>query len=178
MFVTVKIRLRGTPHSLKLRSLFNFTVADLPGIIEGAAARNAGLGACFLSFIERCRALVYLIDVSTVLNGGGEESKNVSSSDATSKFAQQLGTLHRELQLFNPHLVDSSRLSLVVGTKIDLVVPPSGGSESLGKISQCLTEAARRVGLESPRILLISALRGDCIDELVKLFSNELIRRE
>ncbi|VDL57833.1 unnamed protein product [Hymenolepis diminuta] len=154
------------------------SIADLPGIIEGAATHNAGLGACFLSFIERCRALVYLIDVSTVLNGGGGESKNVSSSNATFKFAQQLGTLHRELQLFNPQLVDSSRLSLVVGTKIDLVVPPSGGSESLDKISQCLTEAARRVGLESPRILLISALRGDRIDELVKLFSNELVRCE
>nr|CDS26785.1 GTP binding protein 5 [Hymenolepis microstoma] len=153
------------------------TIADLPGIIEGAATHNAGLGACFLSFIERCRAIVYLIDVSTVLNIGGDKSQSVSSSDATSEFAQQLGTLHRELQLFNPHLVDPSRLSLVIGTKIDLVVPPSGGSESLGKISQCLIEAAQRVGLKSSQILLISSLRGDCINELVEVLSNKLIKR-
>ncbi|VDO09625.1 unnamed protein product [Rodentolepis nana] len=169
---TLEIPPQNGKETLKL------TIADLPGIIEGAATHNAGLGACFLSFIERCRAIVYLIDASTVLNAEGSEAHFVSSSDATSKFSQQLGTLLRELQLFNPHLLDSSRLSLVIGTKIDLVVPPSGGSDSLSKISQCLIEAARRVRLMSPQILLISSLRGDGVDELVEVLSNKLSKRE
>jgi GTP-binding protein len=74
-------------------------VADLPGLIEGAH-RNLGLGFSFLRHIERCRCLLYVIDLSR------------------DEPAIQLETLHRELELYHSGL--SQRPSVIVGNKIDL----------------------------------------------------------
>lgn len=45
-----------------------FTVADVPGLIEGAA-EGRGLGHDFLRHIERCAALVHVIDMATMEPG-------------------------------------------------------------------------------------------------------------
>nr|CDS18816.1 GTP binding protein 5 [Echinococcus granulosus] len=155
---------KGGNDSVKL------LIADLPGLIEGAAERNAGLGAQFLSLIEGCRVLVYLVDVGTFLTNG---SRAFSLAEITAHFACQLEVLYHELKLFNPRLVnDTGRTSLVIGTKIDLVVPPSSGQETLHKLSTCLSDAATQAGLLSPKVLLISARRGDNVEQLVEILGN------
>jgi GTP-binding protein len=81
-----------------------FVIADLPGLIAGAA-EGAGLGIQFLRHIERCRVLLHLVDLA-----GPEGSA-----------AADLGVVERELAAFNPELMERPRL--VVGSKLDSALP-------------------------------------------------------
>jgi GTP-binding protein len=78
------------------------TVADIPGLIEGAH-RNVGLGHDFLRHIVRCKLLILVIDVA--------------GSEGRSPLAD-LGSLRRELDLYDPKL--SERPSMIVANKMDL----------------------------------------------------------
>ncbi|MGE4429301.1 MAG: GTPase ObgE [Sphingobium sp.] len=57
-FTTLRPQLGVVSHRLR-----EFVLADIPGLIEGAA-EGAGIGDRFLGHIERCRVLIHLIDAS------------------------------------------------------------------------------------------------------------------
>jgi GTP-binding protein len=76
-----------------------FIVADIPGLIEGAH-EGRGLGDRFLRHVSRCRALVLVVDLSSV------------------DPAADLAVLRAELAAYDSAL--AARPSVVVGTKIDL----------------------------------------------------------
>jgi GTP-binding protein len=76
-----------------------FVIADLPGLIAGAA-EGAGLGHRFLRHVERCRLLLHLVDLA-------------APGDA----AEELTTVEDELAAFDRSLL--ARPRFVVGSKAD-----------------------------------------------------------
>ncbi|MDX1632908.1 MAG: GTPase ObgE [Thermoanaerobaculia bacterium] len=119
-----------------------FVIADLPGLIAGAA-EGAGLGHRFLRHVERCRILLHLVDLA----------------DPEADMEEQVETIERELEAFEPELLERSRL--LAGSKSDAAVP--------GAVSR-LEEVARGRGLP---FATFSSATGEGIDEMV----GELTRR-
>jgi GTP-binding protein len=78
------------------------TIADIPGLIEGAH-RGLGLGHEFLRHITRCRALLFVLDIA------GSEGRNP---------VEDLQQLRREIDLYDPLL--SKRPWFVIANKMDL----------------------------------------------------------
>ena len=93
----------------------SFVMADIPGIIEGAA-EGLGLGHDFLRHIDRCRLLVHVVDVS-----GSEDRDPVEDFDA----------ICAELENYSVDL--SNRPMIVAANKCDLLMPESDNLERLRK---------------------------------------------
>ena len=85
---------------VEYRDFQSFVMADIPGIIEGAA-EGKGLGHYFLRHIERNATLLFLIPA---------DSKDIS---------QEYNILLDELRRYNPELLDKARL--VVISKCDML---------------------------------------------------------
>ncbi|MGB0893646.1 MAG: Obg family GTPase CgtA [Parashewanella sp.] len=82
----------------------SFVIADIPGLIEGAAD-GAGLGIRFLKHLERCRVLLHIIDIAPI-----DESDPVEA--ATSILA--------ELEKYSPKLASKPRWLVI--NKTDLLL--------------------------------------------------------
>ena len=84
----------------------SFTIADLPGLIEGAHL-GAGLGIQFLKHIERTSVIVHLVDVS---DGSGRPNPN-----------DDFKVITEELTSFDPAL--AAKPTLLVAAKVDVANP-------------------------------------------------------
>jgi GTP-binding protein len=115
----------------------SFTVADLPGLIEGAHL-GAGLGTRFLRHIERTSVIVHLVDVS---DASGRPDP-----------VEDFNVITGELKSFDAGLL--KKPLLVVGAKIDAVNPE--------KLRRLATMAKRR---KLP-FYAISAVTGEGVEEL------------
>jgi GTP-binding protein len=97
----------------------SFVIADIPGLIEGAAD-GAGLGALFLRHIQRTRLLLHLVEVEP-LDGG----------DAV----DQVRAIEHELAKFDAGLMDKPRWLLL--NKADLL-PAEDARAEAGRIVAAL----------------------------------------
>lgn len=86
----------------------SFVIADIPGLIEGAAD-GAGLGAQFLRHLQRTRLLLHLVDIAP-MEGGVE---GVSP-------AEQVRAIEHELRKHDPELLAKPRW--LVLNKADLLL--------------------------------------------------------
>jgi GTP-binding protein len=127
---------------------FDFVVADIPGLVEGAA-EGKGLGIQFLKHLERTKFLIHLIDIST--------------SEAPEELLARMDILNEELMSFSPEL--SEREQLLVFNKVDAVSDRS-------YIISCREAAESR----SLNPLFISAVSGDGVDGLLEQAAKMLLK--
>ena len=123
----------------------SFVMADIPGIIEGAAD-GAGLGHDFLRHIERCRLLIHVVDVS------GSEGRDP---------IEDFTAINEELRQYSPALAE--RPQIVAANKSDIAQDEE------------LTEAFRAhiASLGLP-LYEISAATGQGVRELTLAAAAEL----
>ncbi|RMG53787.1 MAG: Obg family GTPase CgtA [Gammaproteobacteria bacterium] len=115
----------------------SFVVADIPGVIEGAA-EGAGLGIQFLKHLSRTRLLLHLVDIAPA-----------DGSDP----AEAVRTIERELAEYSPEL--AARPRWLVCNKIDLLPEEERESRCRALVEELgwqgpwyAISAAQRIGLE------------------------------
>ena len=111
----------------------SFVMADIPGIIEGAA-EGKGLGIRFLRHIERNSMLLFMVPA---------DSKDI---------AEEYGILLGELQKYNPELLDKKRILAI--TKSDLL-----DDELIGEMKEELPEELETVFISSIANLGLDSLK-------------------
>lgn len=121
----------------------SFTVADIPGLIEGAA-EGAGLGIDFLRHIERTRILVHVIDMSGT-EGRDPFEDYLKINDELKKYSKELAKVKQ----------------IIAANKCDSF----GFKENLKAFKE-------KIGRK--KIIPISALTGEGLDELKKVILKEL----
>ena len=122
----------------------SFVMADIPGLIEGAAD-GVGLGHQFLRHVERCRLLVHIVDVS------GSEGRDPK---------EDFRIINEELQKFNEEL--SERPMIVAGNKCDMAT-----DEQIDDFRQFVEEQGYQF------FPIMAAIRYD-VDPLLKKIIEEL----
>jgi GTP-binding protein len=124
---------------------FNFVVADLPGIIEGAHA-GKGLGDRFLRHAERTRILVHLLDIS------GSDGRDP---------VEDYRIITRELEAYGEIL--SFKYKLIVANKMDLPAAKENFERFQKEIQETVLpiSALERQGLDE----LIRAIKGALCSE-------------
>jgi len=126
---------------VRLASDSAFVLADVPGLIEGAAD-GAGLGTRFLRHLSRTRLLLHLVDVSGAEYGGDPVA--------------EARTVARELERYDPHLATRERW--LVLNKTDILSAEQ-------RESRC-REVIEALAWSGPAYF-VSALSGEGCRELV-----------
>jgi len=121
-----------------------FVMADIPGLIAGAAD-GAGLGHRFLGHVERCAALLHLIDAT--------------QDDVLEAYR----TIRAELAAYDDGL--AAKTELIALTKTDALVPAQVEQLSAALAAEVNT-AADIKAQTPPKIMAISAVSGDGLQML------------
>jgi GTPase len=116
-------------------------VADIPGLIEGAA-EGAGLGHRFLRHVERTRVLLHILDASAL---AGPDRDPITDFEV----------LNRELALYAPEL--AKRPQVVALNKLDVT-----------EVRDQADELSRAFAERGVRLFSLSAVTGDGVREVLE----------
>lgn len=133
---------------VRVGPLRSFVMADIPGLIEGAA-EGAGLGIQFLRHLSRTRLLLHLVDVSPHSDSGDP--------------VQDTRVILKELKRYSPELANRERW--LVLNKLDLV-PEAERKPLVAKIRRSLR-------WRGPQFT-ISALSGEGTEALMQAVMERL----
>ncbi|MEO3677563.1 Obg family GTPase CgtA [Rheinheimera sp. FR7-31] len=97
---------------VRVQSHRSFVIADIPGLIEGAA-EGAGLGIQFLKHLERCRLLLHVVDVLPA-DGSDPAENAVTIVNELAKYSAKLAAKPRWL-VFN-------KLDLVMEDELEEII--------------------------------------------------------
>lgn len=122
----------------------DFVMADLPGLIEGAA-KGIGLGFQFLRHVERTRVILHVIDMS-----------GVEGRDPYDDFEK----INRELLAYDPDIL--KRPQIVVASKMDM----PDAADNLATFKQNL--AQDQLLAQKPEVFAISTLTHDGLTPLLQ----------
>ena len=131
---------------VKAEGINSFVMADIPGIIEGAA-EGVGLGLDFLRHIERTRLLIHVVDIS-----------GVEGRDAFEDFV----TINEELKKYSVKLWD--RPQIVVANKADMLYDESVFEDFKKKVNE----------LGFDKVFKMSAATREGIDDVIAYVSQIL----
>ena len=123
----------------------SFVMADIPGLIEGAA-QGAGLGHEFLRHIERTRLLIHLVD------GISLEGRDP---------VEDIRSINKELEEYDPALLELPQI--IAANKMD--ADPSQAEEVKTRLMENFPDTP---------VFLISAVSGQGVPELLNQAWNML----
>jgi GTPase len=133
----------------------SFVIADIPGLIEGAA-EGAGLGIQFLRHLTRTRLLLHLVDVAPI-----------DGSDVV----EQVHAIEHELEKFNPELLERPRW--LVLNKADVL--PEDERQAIAE------DIVKRLGWTQPWFLVSAIARENTLSvcqQVQRFFESQRQTRE
>ncbi|WP_081842994.1 GTPase ObgE [Butyrivibrio sp. WCE2006] len=133
---------------VSLNDARGFVVADIPGLIEGAAD-GAGLGHEFLRHIERTRMMIHVVDAA------GTEGRDPF---------EDIEVINIELEKYNADI--TKKTQVIAANKIDML-PDGENSEIIKKLKE-------KFEPQGVKVFATSTLTGKGIDELLYYISREL----
>jgi GTP-binding protein len=131
----------------------SFVVADIPGLIPGAA-EGRGLGLRFLRHVERTRVLIHLVDLDPSTGRDPVEDWRL---------------IQHELERYSPAL--AARPQVIAANKVDLGAP---GDEDTGDVGRRLGQLRVLAAAEGLPLVAISAHTGLGLAELLAVVARLL----
>ncbi|WP_456414517.1 Obg family GTPase CgtA [Thiolapillus sp.] len=126
----------------------SFVIADIPGVIEGAA-EGAGLGLQFLKHLSRTRLVLHLVDIAPM--------------DESQRPADEVGQLIAEVEKYGGDLADRERW--LVLTKKDLLLDE--------EFDQRKERLLKELNWRGP-VFGVSSITGEGVDELARALMEHL----
>ncbi len=137
---------------VRVGRLQSFVMADIPGLIEGAAD-GAGLGMRFLKHLQRTRILLHLVDIAPI--------------DASADPVESVRAIERELAKFSDDLARRPRWLVI--NKLDLL-----DSDAFDKEKRRLID---ELGWEGT-VFAVSAATGQGTEALARAVMTELLAQD